>query len=73
MPRLHDLDEVTQNRLLLQTYLEFEEKNAVPGSRHPFRSLWKILEYVGALQLSLLIAAFSIFISFVVVNLILHL
>lgn len=73
MTQLRNLDKTTQEQLLLETYLDFEQQHNAAGKKNILTRMHHILEFFGAIQLGLFVASLTIFLNFLVVNLILHL
>lgn len=67
------LDKETQEQLLLETYVNFEQQYNAGRETNILVEMQDKLELVGAIQLGFFIACLTTFLNFLVVNLILHL
>lgn len=67
------LDKITQDQLLLETYLDFEQQHNTGAETNILVQMRDKLELAGAIQIGLFVACLTIFLNFLVVNLILHL
>lgn len=67
------LDKITQDQLLLETYLDFEQQHNAGDETNILVQMRHKLELAGAIQIGLFVACLTIFLNFLVVNLILHL
>jgi hypothetical protein len=67
------LDKEIREQLLLETYIDFEQQHNTSSEPNVLVRLRDKLELAGAIQLGFFVACLTIFLNFVVVNLILHL
>jgi len=73
MTQLREMDKTTQEQLLLETYLNFEQQHSTSDEPNILVRLRDKVELVGALQIGLFVACLTTFLNYLVVNLILHL
>jgi hypothetical protein len=67
------LDKEIREQLLFETYIDFEQQHNTSSEPNVLVRLRDKLELAGAIQLGFFVACLTIFLNFVVVNLILHL